>query len=194
SHLYDPPTLAVDSMRNNEVARRVLYQYVLNRAASGDLHALEAWLPAIVAAAGQFFQGVSQDSSFASAKKIPDPDLEQAKDIANPLPKPSVQGALEYVREIETFLRTLRAKLVQRPSLVSFVVGRAAELSSASEVGDSSRPSTVHSMLELFFDKLVPISAAAHCEWVRFLISAQEVVNADISKSAANVRPGESGG
>ncbi|KAJ1815118.1 hypothetical protein LPJ56_004657, partial [Coemansia sp. RSA 2599] len=190
-----PTASDINILTELELARQVVYAYLLRRVASLDLGMLNVWLPEIrriiprlLGLSKENGDGTNFSSSAAGFASLPNASNTGSSDDTLPAP-PSISLSLRvFAFEVDSFAQSLVTHIVETRGMAAVILN-----SLPSDIdfdgGGSAKQSCIESIqtpIVQFFNQVARIRHCGHEQVVRFLTHCTAVVAAEFSHGFAS--------
>ncbi|KAJ2801299.1 hypothetical protein H4S07_004975 [Coemansia furcata] len=166
----------LDILVSNELARQVLYCFLLKRVANMDLDMLNIWLPILTQALPRLFE-LTADASVTEAEEA---RLHTDANTANPEPKPIPVSAKIAAFELDAFLQSLISHMKQADHAAAAAILNKVD----QELGpDSGKVLAIQTPLVKFLDQAGRLRHCAHEQTIVFLTECSHALSTEYSSA-----------
>ncbi|KAJ2055007.1 hypothetical protein GGH13_008004 [Coemansia sp. S155-1] len=181
----EPTPEDLDILASSELARQVLYAFLLKRVDNMDLGMLNLWLPALTQALPSLF-GPAADDSRAEAEVA---RLRASTGTANPEPKPIQMSATIAAFEFDAFLQSL----ITHRKKAGFAVAAAMLNSVDQELGQGGcKIDAIQTPLIKLLDQAGRLRHCGHEQTIIFLADCAHALSAEYSSGGSSIKKKES--
>ncbi|KAJ2757167.1 hypothetical protein GGI19_000217 [Coemansia pectinata] len=180
------PTLEdLDILASSELARQVIYVFLLKRVDNMDLGMLNLWLPTLTQALPRLLELAADDS----ATETGEVRLRADTDTANPEPKPLPMSATIAAFEFDAFLQSLITQMKK----AGFAVAAAVLNSVDQELSqDCCKIDAIQTPLIKLLDRAGRLRHCGHEQTIVFLAECAHALSAEYSSGNSSIKKKES--